>query len=129
MDNETQISSVSPMSEEPEAQPDTWAGKTDQDNRDEPASSQCHRLLRKTRGQPFGRLGKVSLMAIPVANGEEDPSTLGKPMLTPEEGLFVTRFRDIGNVAVLAIRSYVLTGDLRLVRAIYDQVCLGIRPR
>ena len=49
--------------------------------------------------------------------------------LTPEECLLVVRYRDLNSVAALAIRCYILTGDLRLVRTIYDQVCLGIRPR
>lgn len=69
-------------------------------------------------------------VALKASHPEEvHMSTLDEPLLTPDEGLLVTRLRDIGGVAVLAIRCYILTGDLRLVRAIYDQVCLGIRPR
>jgi hypothetical protein len=35
----------------------------------------------------------------------------------------------LNSTVALAIRCYVLTGDLRLVQAIYFQRFLGLRPR
>jgi len=69
-------------------------------------------LLRDRPGQPRGRLNLDSL-----------------EVLTPEEDALLEAYRNLDSVPRLAVRRFVLSGDIRLVRAIYNQVCLGIRPR
>ncbi len=49
--------------------------------------------------------------------------------LSLDERTLVSRYRELDNVERLAIRCFFNTGDLRLVRAIYDRVFLGLRRR
>ncbi len=49
--------------------------------------------------------------------------------LSAEEQALVTGYRELDRVPQLAIRCFFNTGDLRLVRAIYEQVFLGLRRR
>jgi len=49
--------------------------------------------------------------------------------LTADEKALLDSYRALNTVNRLAVKRYILTGDTRLVRAIYFQVCLGLRPR